>query len=111
MENKFKKGFILGGILAVIAAVGLTKTKEGQNLTDELQNDLKMLVKHLKKNLHKSEDITRESFEDLVSTVVEEYAKTKKLTIEAKDALINNLKSKWTEMEDEYMSEHDKEDK
>ncbi len=30
MENKFKKGIILGGILAAGAVIGLAFTKEGQ---------------------------------------------------------------------------------
>ena len=49
MENKFKKGLILGGLLAVAAAVGFAMTKEGQGLTEELHKDLKTLAKHLKK--------------------------------------------------------------
>lgn len=108
MENKFKKGLILGGLLAVAAAVGLANTKEGQYLTDELQNDLKVLVKHLKKNLHNSEDETKEGFHNLVNTIVEEYSKTKELTIEAKNALITELRAKWDEMETEYVAEHEK---
>ena len=108
MKNKFKKGLILGGLLAVVAAVGLAKTKEGQYLTDELQNDLKVLVKNLKKNLHNSEDETRESFNNLVVTIVEEYSKTKELTVEAKNALIAELRAKWDEMEEEYVAEYNK---
>ena len=49
MENKFKKGMILGGLLAVAAAVGFVLTKDGRQLSEDLQGDLKDLAKQLKK--------------------------------------------------------------
>ena len=105
MENKFKKGLILGGLLAAGAAFGFAMSKEGQELTEELQKDLKSLAKHLKKNLSKLEDVTRESFDELVATVVEEYAKKKELAMDAKNALTKALRAEWQEMEREYMAE------
>ncbi|MFA6486357.1 MAG: hypothetical protein WCT40_03255 [Candidatus Magasanikbacteria bacterium] len=107
MENKFKKGLILGGILAGAAAIGFAVSKEGKELTEDLQKDLKSLAKHLKQKLHLVEDITKESYNGLVSTIVEEYAKTKELAIDAKDALTMALQSKWHEMEDEYLADRD----
>lgn len=105
MENKFKKGLILGGLLAVGAVVGLALTKDGQELTEELQKDLKTLSKHLKKNLHQLEDVTQENFNDLVVAVVEEYTKNKELASEAKKTLIAALQAKWQEMDQEYLAE------
>ena len=107
MENKFRKGLLLGGLLAVGAAVGFAMTEQGQELTEELQKDLKMLAKKLKKNLHKLEDVTKESFNDLVATVVEEYAAAKELTSDAKKSLVLALQAKWHEMEEEYLGEKD----
>lgn len=111
MENKFKKGLILGGLLAAGAAIGLVMSKEGQQLTEEVQKDLKALSKHLKKNLHKLEDVNKESFNDLAKSVVEEYAKKKELVSDAKESLINALQSKWHEMEKEYLDEEEKNNK
>ena len=107
MENRFKKGLILGGILAAVAGAvaGFAMTKEGQELTEELQKDLAVLAKHLRKNLHQLEDVTKEGFDQAVTTVVEEYAKKKDLAMETKDALIKALESKWHEMEAEYSSD------
>jgi len=105
MENKFKKGLILGGLLAVAAAVGFVMTKEGQELTEELKADLKTLAKHLKKNLHYLEDVTEKSFDELAEKVVEEYAKKKELANEAKKILVTALQAKWHEMEAEYLAE------
>jgi hypothetical protein len=108
MKNTFKKGLILGGLLAVAAAIGFSMTKEGQELSEELQKDLKNLAKHLKKNLHGLEDVTKERFDKLVTTIVEEYAKKKKLAVEVKEKLTSALRSKWHEMEEEYRAEQDK---
>jgi gas vesicle protein len=109
MENIFKKGLILGGLLAVGSAIGFAMTKEGQELTEELQKDLKVLAKHLKKNLHQMKDVTKESFDGLVTATVEEFAKKKELASDAKKALITALQAKWHEMEEEYLAEKDEE--
>lgn len=105
MDNKFKKGLILGGLLAAGAAIGFAMTDKGQELTEDLQKDLKDLSKRLKKNLHNLEDVTKEKFDELVASVVEQYAKKKELAIDAKDKLVNALKAKWHEMEKEYLEE------
>ena len=105
MQNKFKKGLILGGLLAVAAAVGFAISKKGQELTEELQKDLKTLAKHLQKNLNKLDDITKESFDKLATTVVEEYAKKKDMADDVKNTLIKELQAKWHEMETEYLAE------
>ena len=71
MENKFKKGLILGGLLAAGAAIGFAMSKGGHELTEELQKNLKALSKRLKKNLNKLQDIDKKSFNELVNTVVD----------------------------------------
>ncbi|MFA6918917.1 MAG: hypothetical protein WC244_02250 [Patescibacteria group bacterium] len=111
MENKFKKGLILGGLLAVGAVVGFAMNKQGQELSEELQKDLKTLAKHLKKKLHQLEDATKDGFDQLVSTVVDEYAKENKLASGAQKILITALKEKWQEMEEEYLEEKEGEKK
>lgn len=104
MKNKFKKGLILGGILAAGAALGFVMNKNSEQLTEELQKDLGTLAKHLKKNLSQLQDVTKENFYALVSTSVEEYAQTKELTSQAKKTLITALNAKWIEMENEYLA-------
>lgn len=105
MENKFKKGLILGGLLAAAATLGFAMSKQGQELTEELQKDLKTLAKHLKKDLHRLQDVTKEKFDELATTVVEEYSKKKELAGDAKKSLVTALKTKWNEMEEEYLAE------
>lgn len=106
MENKFKKGLILGGLLAVGAALGFAMSKEGKKLTGDLQDDLKTLSQNLRKNLNRLQDVTKESFDKLVATVVEEYSKTKEMTIDAKKTLENELRAMWDEMENEYRNDN-----
>ncbi len=69
-----------------------------------LQKDLKSLAKHLKKNLSGLQDVTKDSFNELVTTVVDEYAKKKELASDAKKTLIKALQAKWHEMEEEYLA-------
>ncbi len=102
MENKFKKGLILGGLLAVGAAVGFAFTKPGQELLENVQDDAKMLAKKIKKALHKMEDVTKETYDNLVETVVEEYATKKELAIDVKNALVDTLRREWHAMEEQY---------
>lgn len=101
MENIFKKGLILGGLLAGLAAIGLAMTKEGQVLTEELQKDIKPLANHLKKNLHKLDNVTKADFNNLITTIVDEYAKKNKTTNDVKEILVSTLQKKWHEMEEE----------
>jgi len=107
MENKFKKGLILGGLLAVGAVIGFAMTKEGKELTEDLQKDLKTLAKHLKKDLGDMEDVTKENFDELVNTAVKKYAEKKELATDAKELLIKTLQAKWHEMEAEYLAAKD----
>lgn len=111
MKNKFKKGLILGGLLAVGAAVGFAMTKEGKAISDDLQKDMKTLAKNLKNNLHELEDVTKERYDTLVAKVVGEYAKNKELIGEAKEKLIAAFQDKWREMETAYLAEEKRQEK
>lgn len=104
MENKFKKGLILGGLLSIAAAVGIFMNKEGSTLSKDLQQNLKDLAKHLKKNLHQLEDITKESYDALVADVIEEFAMKKIIANDSKKSLTSSLQAMWKEMEIEYLT-------
>lgn len=106
MENKFKKGLILGGLLGVASLVGLAIKKfRTQDLTEEMQSDLKDLSKKLKKKLSEMEDITKEEFTKMVNAVVDEYSNKKTMAEEAKNLLMAVLLDKWQEMEEAYKAE------
>lgn len=107
MSHIFKKGLILGGLLAVGAAIGFAMTDEGQQFSEDVQKDLKTLAKQLKKRLHTLEDITKENFDELVTNVVDEFAKQKELTEDVKKTFIKSLKAMWHEMEALALAEKD----
>ncbi|MEK7524620.1 MAG: hypothetical protein AAB588_06370 [Patescibacteria group bacterium] len=102
MQNKFRKGLLLGGILTTLAIAGLAMTKVGTQLSEELQDDLKALTKKVKKQLADMEDITEEKYDELVSSVVSEYNKKRKLASDAQKSLTSALQEKWKEMEEAY---------
>ena len=85
MDNVFKKGLILGGILAAGAAVWLVMSKHWVALTSDLKKDLEKLAKNVSKNLHRLKDVTKEDFDDLVVKIVDAYSETKDLAIGIKD--------------------------
>lgn len=97
----FKKGLILGGLLAAGAVVGFLNSEDGKELAEEWQKDLKVLAKHLKNSLHKLKDVSKESFDELAAATVEEYAKNKEIANDVKETLVVALQAKWKEMEDE----------
>ncbi len=105
MENIFRKGLILGGLLALGTVAGLTLTKPGQELTAELQADFDVLLKTLQKKLYKLEHVTAESYKALVETVVEDFAAQKELVAESRLALTQKLQALWADMEQEYQAE------
>ena len=102
MENKFRKGIILGGLLTLATIIGVVINNDWKEISDDLKEDFKSIVMKLKKSLHKLEDVTKEDYSKIVNTVVEEYSKTKEITKESKDSLISALNNKWNEMEEEY---------
>jgi Holliday junction resolvase RusA-like endonuclease len=105
MGHKFTKGFILGGLLMAAATVVFAMSKEGRALTKKLKEDIKQLTTHLKENLGRLRDVTKEDFDELVTTLVDEYAAKKKISDDSKIKLVNILKSKWSEIKLEYASE------
>lgn len=101
----FKKGIIIGGLLATAAALGYAMSKEGRELTKELKEDLKPLVRRLKKNINKLQDVTKEELDGLVDSLVDEYAKKKEISDDSKRTLVQTLKSRWYDMDKEYSRE------
>ncbi len=106
MENKFKKGLILGGLLTVASVIGYVMSKSGKELTEEMQTELKQLSKKLQKKLGEMDDITKDGFNKLVTLVVDEYAEKKKLAEDVKKTFVSELEKRWDDMEAEYNEEN-----
>lgn len=95
----FKKGLILGGLLGGAALVGLAMTKRGKELGKDLQGELEELGAELKDHLANMEDVTKETFDGMVATTVDAYAKKKALAEDAKNTLMEALMDTWEEVE------------
>jgi gas vesicle protein len=108
MDNKFTKGLLIGGLLAAGAWVGLTSTKKGKQLTEDLQKDLKNITKELKKKLEDFQDVTKENFSEIVKTVVEQYGAAKQLATDSKQVLVEALEEKWDDVEEELKKKDSK---
>lgn len=107
MENRFKKGLLLGALLAGVAVAGLLRTQSGQELAEDLKEDAKKIGRKVKRHLADLEDVTRDKYDEIVEEVVEQYSKTKELAVDAKKQLIGALRKKWDEVEKEYQDAKD----
>lgn len=99
MKNKFKKGLFFGSLLTIAAAIGISVGKEEKALSEEMKTELSNLSKQLQKKLKEMDSITKESFNKLVTVVVDDYAEKKSLTKDVKDILLAELHKKWDEVE------------
>ena len=77
----------IGGLLVSAAAAGFAMSKEGRECT-----------KKLKENIGKLRDVTKDDFDELVATLVDEYAKKKEINDDSKKKVVKALKSKWDEI-------------
>ncbi len=115
-HEKFKKGFVLGGLLAAAALIGLAAaTKQGQELGDELSEDLEKMLKKLRKKMEKLEEVTKDKYDEVVQSVVDEYAEKKQLADETKQKFLKAFERNWnkiqTESEADESDDQDEEDK
>lgn len=101
MDNVFRKGMILGGMLGVLA-VGAAMSKPGQEVVENVKSDVEALAKEVKRRLDALQDVTKSVFDQTVESVVSEYVEQKKIAMDAKDHLVGTFESLWSRMEEEY---------
>lgn len=108
MKNKFKKGLILGSLLTIVSAIGFSIGKQEKELSEDLHIELKDLSKKLRKKLEEMDTISKESYNNLVSMLLDEYAEKKELTEDVRKLFTKQLQKKWTEMELNYKASNKK---
>ena len=97
--GNIKKGVVLGGILAAAAAIGFALSKEGKEMSKEMQEDAKALAADVKRELDLLEDVTKDAFDQIVSTAIEAYAKNKRLAEETKREFTSTLQKLWDDLD------------
>ena len=94
MNSGFKKGLAFGALIGG-AMLALTKTKKGKEITKKVQVELEDLYDKMGHRIAELGDATRETYDDAVDTMVELYAKNKKLSAGTADYLADELKKRW----------------
>jgi gas vesicle protein len=107
MNNDCAKGFIWGSLLTAVAgAVAFfALSKDGKELTGKLKEEVRQKSLDLKDKFGRLRTVTKEDFEELVTILVDEYAKKKELNEETKNRISRFLKAKWSEIKEDIISE------
>jgi hypothetical protein len=50
----------------------------------------------------RKEELTKDKYDEIVDMAVEEYAKKKQMAMDAKETLVEALKDKWDELQEDY---------
>lgn len=98
--GKFKKGFVLGGLIGA-GLVWLNTTIKGKEIRAKIAAHLEPLYNELKENIKSLEGPTKEMYCALVERAVEEYSAKKELAVELKNALVKELQKRWENLEEE----------
>ena len=94
----------MGAILGAAAAIFLAP-KSGQEMREDVKRIASDLTKKIAKEVEDAKDLTKESYDKIVDTVVAEYNKDKKMTEEVFNEIKKELKAKWLEVKAEFEKE------
>lgn len=94
MNSGFKKGLAFGALIGG-AMLALSKTKKGKQITKKIHVELEDLYDKMGGRLAELGDATRETYDDAVDTMVDLYAKNKKLSSSTAEYLTDELKKRW----------------
>lgn len=101
-DKNFKKGLIIGGLLGgILVAFGMSK--KGKELREKALEYSQELYNEVKKRALEWGETTRESYDELVRRVVEEFARRKEMALDMKDMLAERLQEKWNEFQTDML--------
>lgn len=105
MAKKIASKILVGaGAVAAIAtgaALFFTRTKTGQKTAKAAHDAARELSKTIVHEMHRSQKITQDAYNNVVKKVVTEYSKKKKLAAAAAQDLQKELKGEWREVKRE----------
>ena len=84
-KTNFIEGIAVGAVAGAIAGL-LLAPKSGQQMRDNIKEDLMEVKDQIVERLGKLEDLTQEKYDEVVKAVLAEYSASKKITAdEAKE--------------------------
>lgn len=92
--STLKKTAVASGILG-LALVAFLKTKKGVEIKKQIKNNLDDLYENVGQKLQGLGDTTKEKYDEIVATLVREYAQKKMLATEIAIDLTRELQNKW----------------
>jgi gas vesicle protein len=97
-DENFKKGLLIGGLLAgVLVAFGMSK--KGKELREKVLEYSEDLYNEVRRRALEWGETTREAYDEIVGRVGEEFARRKGMALEMKNTLVERLKEKWDEFQ------------
>lgn len=103
-----KKGLLAAGLVAG-AALGVAtayylNTPKGKKMLQQAEKKALELQKKLMKELSKTKKLTKQSYEEVVEKLMNYYVKTKDISASEVPEIRDYLMSKWKQIEKEYKS-------
>lgn len=102
MEQKFKRGLLVGTVLGGLAAFFATgeRTKQWRS---RMMVELNELFETVKSRIDSLEELTREKYDELVEKAIDEYGEKKEMSVELKNRLSRELMNRWQEIQIYYL--------
>lgn len=97
-KKEFFKGALLGALIGTAAAL-LTTKKTGAERRAELKKMSSDLFAKILKEVEKMKVVSKEKYEEVVEKAVAEYGKRKKMAASQIKEVMEELKSKWTDIQ------------
>lgn len=98
-----KKGFgktIAWGAIAVGAALLFVKARKGRSLQKSAERDIAHIYSVVEEKLGEMAEVTRESYNQTIERLVDEYLERKEDLQDYKDEIIETLKARWVTMKE-----------
>ena len=92
--GKFLGGALIGSVLGVAAAL-LLAPESGKEMQQDIKKRAGEFYKYLAPKAKKLKKMGEQEYRDFLAQATESYAKSKKLSLEEKDALIKEVKHSW----------------
>jgi gas vesicle protein len=99
MKN-FIKGIFTGVVIGAIGGI-LLAPKSGKETRKDLQRTYSTILKDIRERLSVVQDLTEETYNSLVNSVVSEYQKAQKISQDQVEEITTLLREKWNQVKNQ----------